>query len=230
MSIRITSTGNAGVYVESPAGNIYIDSFFHPVPDVGGRPWLRGSEAKPANLILITHNHYDHLHPEETRDAALATGAVVAGPAKVIHVMAKHLPAERLVALEPEERRQPPGTFSRRFGDIAVTAFRTYHGNGGHNSYLVELDGKRLFHDADNEKTQPFDLNALGHVDALLLCPWAESGAGKFVAALKPAKWLLIHMTDEEIAQHRAGAFLPALITPVPEGVVALAGGEWLDI
>lgn len=229
MTIKITSTGNAGVYIESSAGNVYIDSFFHPVPDVGGRPHIRGSDAAPAGLILLTHNHYDHLHPEETRDAALATGAVVAGPAKVIHVMAKHLPAERLITLEPAERKQPPGQFEKRFGDIAVTAFRTYHGNG-HNSYLIEIDGVRIFHDADNEKTQPFDIKELGRIDVLLLCPWAESGSGDFVARLKPGKWLLIHMTDEEIAQHRAGAFLPALISPAPEGVIALAGGEWVEI
>lgn len=229
MSVRITSTGNAGVYIESPVGNMYIDSFFHPVPDVGGRPYLRGADAGAADIILVTHNHYDHLHPEETRDAALATGAVVAGPAKVIHVMAKHLPAERLVALEPEDRRQPPAMFAKRFGEIGITAFRTYHGHG-HNSYLIEMGGTRLFHDADNEKTQPFDLSALGRVDVLLLCPWAESGSGDFVSRLRPGKWLLIHLTDEEIAQHRADSFLPGLVSPVPEGVVALAGGEWVEI
>lgn len=229
MAVKITSTGNAGVYIESAAGNIYVDAFFHPVPDVGGRPYVRGADAGAADLILITHNHYDHLHPEETRDAALATGAVVAGPAKVIHVMAKHLPAEQLVTLEPEYRKQPPATFAKRFGDIAVTAFRTYHGNG-HNSYLIEIDGARIFHDADNEKTQPFDLNVIGKVDVLLLCPWAESGSGEFVSKLNPGKWLLIHMTDAEIAQHRAGSFLPALISPVPEGVIALAGGEWVEL
>lgn len=229
MSVRITSTGNAGVYIESPVGRVYIDAFFHPVPDVGGRPSLRGADAMPADLILVTHNHYDHLHPEETRDAALATGAVVAGPARVVHVMAKHLPAERLVTLEPGERERPPARMERRFGDVLVTAYRTYHGNG-HNSYLLEMGGTRIFHDADNEKTQPYDVPALGRVDVLLLCPWAESGAGDFVARLNPGRWLLIHMTDAEILQHREDAFLPALVSPVPEGVIALAGGEWVEV
>lgn len=229
MPVTITSTGNAGVYIKSDAGAIYIDSFFHPVPDVGGRPHVRGADAAPADVILITHNHYDHLHPEETRDAALATGAVIAGPARVIHVMAKHLPTERLVTLEPQERQKPPARFAKKFGDIAVTALRTYHGHG-HNSYLIEIDGVRIFHDADNEKTQPYDVEELGRIDALLLCPWAESGCGDFVARLKPGKWLLIHLTEGEIEQHRAGSFLPGLISPVPEGVIALAGGEWVEI
>jgi hypothetical protein len=65
------------------------------------------------------------------------------------------------------------------------------------------MGGKRIFHDADNERTQPLDICALGGIDALLLCPWAGSGAG---------------------------AFLPPLVSPVPEGVVALRGGESLEV
>ncbi|MCD8350118.1 MAG: MBL fold metallo-hydrolase [Planctomycetaceae bacterium] len=229
MALKIIATGNAGVFLQNSGGCIYIDSFFHPVPDVGGRPSLRGADAAKADVILVTHNHYDHLHPEETRDAALASGAVIAGPAKVIHVMAKHLPAERLVTLEAPERQQPPATYRTQIGDIVITAFRTYHGQG-HNSYLIEMGGVRIFHDADNERTQPLDVPALGTIDLLLLCPWAGSGAGEFVQKLNPRKWLLIHMTDEEIDQHLAGTFLPALLSPVPPGVVALRGGEVLEI
>lgn len=229
MPLKIVATGNAGVYLQNESGSIYIDSFFHPLPDVGGRPSIRGGDALKADIILITHHHYDHLHPEETRDAALASGAVVAGPAKVIHVMAKHLPAERLVTLEAPERQQPPASYQYRLHDITVTAYRTYHGLG-HNSYLIEMGGQRIFHDADNEHTRPLDVAALGSIDLLLLCPWAGSGAGDFVARLKPRQWLLIHMTDEEIDQHLAGTFLPALIKPVPPGVIALRGGEGLEI
>lgn len=229
MPLKIISTGNAGVFLQNAGGSIYIDSFFHPIPDVGGGPVLKGADAEKADIILITHHHYDHLHPEETRDAALASGAVVAGPAKVVHVMSKHLPAERLTTLEAPERQQPPAVTRLRIHDIAVTAFRTYHGQG-HNSYLIEMGGMRIFHDADNEHTKPIDISLLGEIDLLLLCPWAGSGAGDFVQRLNPRKWLLIHMTDEEIDQHLAGTFLPALINPVPPGVVALRGGESLEI
>lgn len=229
MPLKITSMGNAGVYIENEDGRIYIDAFFHPIPDVGGRPFLRGADAEKADLILVTHNHYDHLHPEETRDAALASGAMVAGPAKVVHVMAKHLPVERLLTIEPGEREKPPARFTTTVGNITVTAFRTYHGKG-HNSYLIEMGDSRIYHDADNEFTQHLDTDILGKVDVLLLCPWAGSGAGDFVERLKPRKWLLIHMTDEEIDQHRADSFLPGLVSPVPEGVVALRGGETLEL
>ncbi len=229
MLLRITSTGNAGVFLENAGGSIYIDSFFRGVPGVGGGPVLAGGKARKADLILVTHSHYDHLHPEETRDAALASGAKVAGPADVVELLAKYLPADRLILLESPERKKPPSSASAALGGITVTSFRTYHMRG-HNSYLIEMGGARILHDADNERTQPFDLAALGRVDALFLCPWAGSGAGAFVQSLKPARWFLIHMTDEEIEQHRAGGFLPGLVSPVPEGVVALAGGESLEM
>ncbi len=229
MRLTVTSTGNAGVMLANRAGTVYIDSFFHPIPDVGGRPQLSGKDTQKADLILVTHNHYDHLHPEETRDAALTSGALVAGPAKVIRVMAKYLPPEKLVELEPEERQTPPAQRQNRFGNISVTTYRTYHAQG-HNSYLVEMDGVRILHDADNEHLEPYDVPALGPVDLLLLCPWAESGAGAFIQRLKPKHWLLIHMTEDEIVSHRHGAFLPGLVNPVPEGVIALRGGDALEI
>lgn len=225
MPLRVLSTGNAGVYLENGAGRIYIDAFFYPIPGAGNAPSLRGSAAGPADLILITHAHYDHMHPEETRDAALASGAVVAGPAEAIRILEPLLPSEKLVILESPERKRPPTSASARFGDINVTSYRTYHGRG-HNSYVIEMGGMRIFHDADNERTQYYNLDAIGPVDLLLMCPWAGSGSGQFVEKLKPRAWLLIHMTDEEIEQHLNDAFLPALINPVPPGVVALRGGE----
>lgn len=229
MRLRITSTGNAGVFLENDGGSIYIDSFFRGIPGVGGGPHLRGAEARQADLILVTHSHYDHLHPEETRDAALASGATVAGPASAIELLTHLLPAERLVTLESPERKKPPTSAMANIGGISITSFRTYHGRG-HNSYLIEMGGVRIYHDADNERTQPLDLRVIGRVDALLLCPWAGSGAGAFVEALDPVRWFLIHMTDEEIDQHLAGGFLPALISPVPPGVIALRGGESFEM
>ncbi len=229
MSLKITSAGNAGVFINADGVGIFIDAFFHRLPHIGGDPVFAGADAEDADLILVTHSHYDHLHPDELVSAALGTGAIVAGPADAIALVADRVPEDKLARLEPAERKRPPESVAAEFGPVRVTAFRTYHGRG-HNSYLIEVGSYRIFHDADNERTQPYDLNALGRIDALFLCPWQGSGAGDFVARLNPGRWFLIHMTDEEIDQHRAGAFLPALIAPVPDGVVALRGGEVFEL
>lgn len=238
MALTVTSTGNAGVFIEADGAGIYIDSFFHHLPHIGGAPNLAGADAardgRKVDLILVTHDHYDHLHPDELAAAALATGATVAGPASALSLIASRVPVAQLAELEPAERKRPPESAAANFGvgdGIRVTAFRTYHGRG-HNSYLIEVGGYRILHDADNERTQPYDMNTLGQIDLLFLCPWHGSGAGDFVAALKPKHWLLIHMTDEEIDQHRAGTFLPAVIGSafVPQGVIALRGGETIEL
>jgi L-ascorbate metabolism protein UlaG (beta-lactamase superfamily) len=229
VGLKVTSTGNAGVFLENAGGKVYIDSFFLRMAGVGGPPALRGAEARKADLILITHAHPDHEDPEETLVAARTSGAVVAGPAAALRPLENRLPRERLAVLESPEGRRPPSTASVRVNAVSVTSFRTYHASG-HNSYLLEMGGARIFHDADNEHADRMDPATLGRIDLLLLCPWAGSGAGAFVARLGPAHWFLIHMTDEEIDRHRAGLFLPDLVNPVPPGVVALRGGETMEI
>ena len=229
MGLRVTATGNAGVLLENAAGRVFIDSFFLEPSGIGGRPALSGVKIGNADLILATHAHLDHMSPRETLAALQVSGAVFAGPAEAVRLLAGRLPPERLIPLEPPERKKPPASVAKRIGAITVTAFRTYHGRG-HNSYLLDMGGCRIYDDADSENTQPYDPAALGDIDLLLLCPWAGSGAGRFVDRLKPRRWLLIHLTDEETAQHRNGAFLPALVDPVPEGVEALYGGETMEI
>jgi L-ascorbate metabolism protein UlaG (beta-lactamase superfamily) len=229
MALTVTSAGNAGVFIEEDGVGMYIVEFFHHLPHVGGEPVFTGANAKKADLILVTHSHYDHLHPDELAAAAIATGATVAAPEDALALIADRVPAGQLVRLEPDERKRPPATATAEFGPVRVTAFRTYHGRG-HNSYLIEAGRYRIFHDADNERTQPYDMTALGRIDLLFLCPWQGSGAGEFVEKLNPGKWVLIHMTPEEIDQHRAGVFLPLLVSPVPPGVIALRGGEIFEL
>ncbi|MDR1520878.1 MAG: MBL fold metallo-hydrolase [Planctomycetota bacterium] len=229
MALKITSTGNAGVFLENAGGGVYIDSFFHKIAGSGSGPAFRGSQARKADLILISHAHPDHVDPAETIAAAQASGAALAGPAAAMRLFKGRLPDGRLIELESPERQRPPSTASARMGGVSVTSFRTYHASG-HNSYLVEMGDARVYHDADNEHASRLNPAALGQIDLLILCPWAGSGAERFVRALAPAHWLLCHLTDEEILAHQAGKFLPGLVDPVPPGVLALAGGQSLEI
>ncbi|MDR0361777.1 MAG: MBL fold metallo-hydrolase [Planctomycetota bacterium] len=229
MGLTVTALGNAGVRLENAAGVVYIDPLFHFTPGVGGRPHLDAAGITDADLILVTHAHGDHLDPVKTLAALARTGAVLVGPESVTDQFRNRIPSNKVVTLEPPERQKPPARESTTVRGIGVAALRTYHGRG-HNSYLLEMDGIRILHDADNERTQPYDLDALGKIDALFLCPWQGSGAGQFVDRLKPGKWLLIHMTEEEIALHRRGRFLPPIVDPAPESVVALYGGESIDL
>ncbi|MDR3211287.1 MAG: MBL fold metallo-hydrolase [Planctomycetota bacterium] len=230
MTLSVTSGGNAAVYLKTDSAQILIDPFFQEVGGVGGRPvWFGGAETPPANLVLITHAHPDHLDTRKTLAYLKKSSAVLAGPEAAVRFFRQDIPAERLLSLEPREGKKPPDAVEKKLGELSLTAFRTYHASG-HNSYLLEMPGVRVYHDADNELTQPLDIARLGQLDALFLCPWAGSGAGELLSRLKPGKWFLIHMNDSEISDHRAGYFLPGLISPVPSGVVALSPGEKMEI
>lgn len=228
--------GNAGVELTRVGGDgrttrVYIDGFFQGVPWVGSMPLFAGDDALPADIILVTHDHRDHFDSGKTARAARRSGATVIGPQAVTVRLSDVLPPEKLVTLEPPERRRPyAATVWSDGGKLAVTAYRTRHGPAGHNSYLIEFPGWRALHDGDNERTQSYDVPVLGAVDALFLCPWRGSGAGKFVRELSPRHWYLIHLTDAELAEHRRGEFLPGLFDGPPPSQEAEAGatGETL--
>ena len=112
-----------------------------------------------------------------------------------------------------------------------ITAFRTFH-SPDHNSYLVEMPGCRFFHDGDNEDTRRIDVAALGRIDALFIGPWQGSGWVDFIETVKPTRWFLMHLTDEELDQQKAGTFLPDLCDHVPESdkLVTLGPGESFEM
>lgn len=230
LSVAVQFLGNAGVCLRRGEARAYVDSFFYPAPHVGTPPVLKGRDAQKADVILVTHIHADHFLGAEIAAAAQASGAVVVGPAVVTERMARHLPADRLAALEPPEGAKPYASVRRSFGAFAVTAFRTRHGGGGHNSYLLETGGWRFYHDGDNESARFCDRTALASLDALFLCPWQGSGALDLVRAIRPRQWFLIHLTGEELAQHEAGEFMPGMFpgeTALPEAAAVRPGGEY---
>lgn len=234
MNARITSTGNEGFHIAVASGGagVYIDAFWE-----GMARWLgpgRGGAAAelPADLILVTHAHWDHFSPSAVAAAAQRSGAIVAGPAAAAAELRRLLPKERIVTLEPPEPQRgapaaPVAAAELKLPKLHVTAFRTSHGRG-HNSYLVDMGGFRLFHDGDNEDTRPLDVGLLAPVDALLLCPWKGSGWVEFIERLAPRKWFLMHLSEDEIDEHLAGRFLPELCdhVPLPDRIVALRPGE----
>jgi L-ascorbate metabolism protein UlaG (beta-lactamase superfamily) len=205
---------------------IYIDAFFQGISFVGSLQWAKPASVKTADLIMITHAHPDHFDPAQIVDVAGRTGAKVVGPFAAIDRIRRRLPAGSPEVMEPAETRAGPAAFvSQKFGAVSITAFRTCHSKG-HNSYLIETPEYRVFHDGDNEDTRRLDVKSIGRLDALFLCPWQGSGCSDFIEALNPRHWFLIHMTDGELVEHKAGTFLPPLCGKIPPGVIALHPGQ----
>lgn len=226
MTVTITSIGNAGFHIATPEATVLVDAFYHPIPGVAEPPSQRGRDIQMADLILVTHSHFDHFSPDEVAEVAQRTGAQVIGSESVTRKLAGQLDPRQIMTLEP-----PPagkGWANSLTADLPfakVVAFRTFHSQD-HNSYLVEVGGFRFFHDGDNGLTHRFAPGCLDRLDALLIGPWEGSGWVDFIEKLAPRRYFLMHLTQRELEETLAGTFLSEICDRVPEGLVVLRPGE----
>ena len=105
-----------------------------------------------AGVILVTHEHFDHLSPDDI-DQIAGPGTVVVGPASVTGQIRGPGDGHR------RRRRQrgrsaawrcwpsPPTTWT----SSARPASRTTHGRPGTSGYVVTLDGVRYYHAGDTD-------------------------------------------------------------------------------
>lgn len=114
-------------------------------------PWKLAADAPPANLILITHDHYDHFSPDDI--ARLSTSqTTLIGPASVT----AKIDGVAAVTLSAGE--------TATVGGVTVTAVPAYNLDkfrqpgevfhpraAGGLGYIVELDGRSIYHAGDTD-------------------------------------------------------------------------------
>lgn len=102
----------------------------------------------PADLILITHDHYDHLDSEAI-DRLRTPETVVAGPAGV----AARLPG--CTEVKAGEEQELAGLRVRVLPAYNVNKFRSpgelFHPKGQGVGYLIELEGETVYHTGDSD-------------------------------------------------------------------------------
>jgi len=139
--------GHASFILRHEGVTIYID------------PWKLPDDVPDADLVLVSHTHYDHYSAE---DIARITGGQtqLIGPKDVINTAG----SGRVVT---------PGE-TLTVGTIQVTAVPAYNPdkefhpkNAGWVGFIVELDGKRLYYAGDTGLIE--EMNALGEIDMALL-------------------------------------------------------------
>ena len=182
--------------IPATGGNIEVTPITHASTQIefGGKvihvdPWSQGSDyskSKPADLILITDIHGDHLDPAAI-DKVKKAGTVIVGPAAV----AEKLPGTMTIA----------NGETKTFAGVPVEAVPMYnlqrgpqpgqlfHTKGRGNGYVVTVGGKRLYFAGDTECTP--EMKALKNIDAAFVpmnlpytMPPAE--AAECVAAFQP--------------------------------------------
>ncbi len=211
--LRLTFIANAGVLVSSDERKVLIDALFDkpnpeyraPSPDVLEKIMAGEAPFDGIDLVLITHDHPDHF------DATLAarymernSSPVLVAPADAVAEMREA--AADWAAIEP---RVVPLDLKvgekaeRDLKRIPITAFRTLHGKQDspmNIMYLLELDGRRVFHEGDSpgnvEEYRSFGLGG-APVDLALVHFWfpLDPNCARFLQeVLKPDHIALTHL------------------------------------
>ena len=249
---RVTLINHSTVLVQQAGVNILIDPIWSerasPVSWIGPRrrrkPGVRFEDLPPIHLVLLSHNHYDHLDLATVRRLADEGGAKFIAPRGVSRLLLeeKIAPAEELDWGE-----------SARFGDLTIHGVPALHFSGrglfDRNQtlwcgYLVEGQGRAIYFAGDTAFGPHFEQVAKRFgAPRLALLP---------IGAYEP-RWFMspVHMgPDEAIRAHQIlgartsvaihhGTFQlsdEALDTPAdeikaqaPPEFVLLRNGEFLD-
>ncbi len=128
---RITWLGHASFRIEGDKSTVYID------------PW-KLTEAKPADLVCITHSHFDHLSVEDVEKIRQQSTVIVG-------------PADCRATFGSAFKEISPGD-SHTIGDVTVEAIPAYNTDKDFHpkannwlGYIVTVDGVRVYHTGDTD-------------------------------------------------------------------------------
>ncbi|MFV0126745.1 MBL fold metallo-hydrolase [Streptomyces sp. HMX112] len=230
--LRLTWLGHSSVLAEIDGSRVLFDPVWgercspfsfagpkrlHPVP-------LPLAALGPVDVVVISHDHYDHLDLPTIR-ALAATDTLFAVPLGVgAHLEHWGVPADRLRELDWNE--------STRVGDVRLTATPARHfcGRGLRNqqhtlwaSWVAEGPGHRIYHSGDTGYFTGFrDIGtAHGPFDATMIQIGAYS---EF--------WPDIHMTPAEgVRAHLdlQGGRPAGVLLPIHWGTFNLAPHPWAE-
>ena len=106
-----------------------------------------------ADIVFITHDHYDHFSPEDI-EKVMNEGTIFAVPRSIAHKVAESgIPSEKIKALDPGEKTEICG--------IPVETVPAYNINkrfhvrsSGWLGYIVTVGGKRIYLAGDTDANE----------------------------------------------------------------------------
>jgi L-ascorbate metabolism protein UlaG (beta-lactamase superfamily) len=127
----VTWLGHASFKIVAPEGVIYID------------PWELKSH-EPADLILITHDHYDHLSPDDVQriskpDTTIVT--IAAAAAKLKGDVRKVKAGDKLTVKGMQIEAVPAYNLNKPNHPKAA----------GHVGFILTAGGRRIYHAGDTD-------------------------------------------------------------------------------
>lgn len=192
--------GHDSFLLEGEGKRVYLDPYHLPA----GLP--------AADLVLVTHEHYDHCSPEDVAQVA-GPGTSILAPASAAAKL-----SGKVLAVAPGERHVVQG--------IAVETVPAYNVGkrfhpraGGWVGYVVTLDGRRIWHAGDTDDVPE---NRALQVDVALVpvggtYTMTAAEAAALVNALRPKVAVPMHFgsvvgTDADAREFKRLAKVPVEI------------------
>lgn len=182
--INLEWLGHAGFFIETEGNRIYIDPF----------KIFRGEKA---DIILITHSHYDHCSIEDLKKI-VKNGTIVVCSGDCCSKFSHMEEKIDLRVIEPGQKIQ--------VGEIKVIAVPAYNTNKNFhskseywNGYIIEVDGLRIYHAGDTDLIP--EMSKLGKIDVALLpvggtYTMTAEEAVKAASVIKPSVAIPMHYGD----------------------------------
>jgi len=117
-------------------------------------PWkLTNGDA--ANLILITHEHYDHCSPDDVKKILGPSTVILANAASIKLLEEAGIEAE-LRTVKAGDKPEVAGVFIEVLPAYNIDKFRSpgvpFHpSESNHNGYVVTISSERIYHTGDSD-------------------------------------------------------------------------------
>lgn len=218
-TLQVTYIANQGVLLAAGDTQVLIDGLHRPYrpiyPSLPEREREEIETARPPfdgiDLILVSHVHRDHFHPEAVaRHLRHNPKAVLVSSEQVVReIQALGNVADirtRMTAITPALRARQ----TTEVAEVTVDILGVGHGTGRHATvqnlgHLITLGGTRVLHIGDATTEDPgileaFDLDEAG-IDVAFLPVWfltGDAGAAIVRQHIKPRHIVAIHMPADD--------------------------------
>lgn len=145
--MEITWLGHSSFKIKARGRIIYIDPY-------------KGDYTEKADIVLVTHAHYDHFSNEKMNEA-VSDHTHIFGPAKAA--------SERhgVTAIMHNETKEAEGI--KIHCVHAYNINKAFHPKGEGNGYVIEAEGKKLYHAGDTDRIPEMKELASLNIDIALL-------------------------------------------------------------